>query len=38
MYLRIRHEVTVILGECLNLLLKVCNQVPGEAALNYQPE
>ena len=38
MYLRITHEVTVILGECLDLLLEVCNQVPGEAALNYQLE
>ena len=35
MYLRITHEVTVILGECLE---EVCNQVPGEAALNYQLE
>ena len=38
MYLRIAHEVTVILGECLNLLLEVCNQFLGDAALNYQPE
>ena len=34
----ITHEVTVTLGEYFNLLLEVCNQVPGEVALNYQPE